>query len=65
MDAGQPVALHLGVLAAVSVGFFVVGYGALIYMLVTHDRPFSGETIVSHQPITEAYAHQMKSFQLR
>lgn len=50
---------------AVSVGFFVVGYGTLVYMLVTHDRPFSGETIVSHHPISEAYAHQLKSFQTR
>ena len=49
----------------VSVGLFVVGYGTLVYMLVTHDRPFAGETIVTHQAITEAYANQLKSIQTR
>ena len=49
----------------VSVGLFVMGYGTLVYMLVTHDRPFSGETIVSYHPIAEAYANQLKSFKAR
>ena len=45
---------------AVIAGIFVLSYGALVYMLLTHDRPFSGSTFVSAEPIVEAYYNQIK-----
>ena len=50
---------------AVIAGIFVLSYGALVYMLLTHDRPFSGSTFVSAEPIVEAYDNQIKVLQRR
>ena len=49
----------------VIVCFFSLSYGALIYMLLTHDRPFSGSTFVSLEPVLDAYNSQIKALSQR
>ncbi len=49
----------------VIVCFFSLSYGALIYMLLTHDRPFSGSTFVSFEPILDAYTQQIQALKRR
>lgn len=40
---------------------FTLSYGSLMYMLITHDRPYTGQTLVLPTPITEAYRHQLQA----
>ncbi|MBP7452753.1 MAG: DUF4239 domain-containing protein [Ottowia sp.] len=50
---------------AVIVCIFSLSYGALIYMLLTHDRPFSGSTFVSFDSILQAYTSQIEALKRR
>lgn len=42
---------------------FALGYGALAYMVLTHDRPYTGATIASHAPIGSAYVTEVRALQ--
>lgn len=44
---------------------FALGYGSLAYMVLTHDRPYTGATIASHAPIGAAYATEVRALQNR
>ncbi|MBK6868201.1 MAG: DUF4239 domain-containing protein [Burkholderiales bacterium] len=44
---------------------FALGYGSLAYMVLTHDRPYTGATIASHAPITAAYVTEVQALKNR
>ena len=44
---------------------FALGYGSLAYMVLTHDRPYTGATTATYAPITAAYATEVRALQNR
>lgn len=50
---------------ALIVALFTFSFGSLVYVLLTNDRPFSGSTIISPEPILEAYVNQREALAQR